>query len=411
MKPLELTLGILTAVGGFVDISELVFVSQAGARFGYALIWVIVLATVGIIVFGEMSGRIAAVSRQPMFTIIRKELGLTLGGVTLIGGLVSTLVTCAAEIGGVALVLQLLTGGSYLLLAALATTVFAASIWLLPFKWIERSYGLLGLVMLVFAAALLALDPPWSHIAAGLVPRVPAGLSQQDMLVYGYFVVALISAIMFPYELYFYSSGGVEDAWSKADLSTNRVTSIVGMSLGALMAIVLLCLAAQELGPRGISPEQVGAVVLQPGLAFGKLGVILGLLGILTAVAGAAIETCLANAYAVSQFFGWRWGRHRPPQDTPLFTLAWLVVFALALALVCTGVEVTDLADYAVVLSIVVLPLSFLPLLLAGNDPVMMRDQVNGPWSRRLGWLFYGLVVLAAVAAVPLYLLTLGGKL
>jgi len=40
-----------------------------------------------------------------------------------------------------------------------------------------------------------------------------------------------------------------------------------------------------------------------------------------------------------------------------------------------------------------------------------MRDQVNGPWSRRLGWLFYGLVVLAAVAAVPLYLLTLGGKL
>jgi len=386
LKPLELTLGILTAVGGFVDISELVFVSQAGARFGYALIWVIVLATVGIIVFGEMSGRIAAVSRQPMFTIIRKELGLTLGGVTLIGGLVSTLVTCAAEIGGVALVLQLLTGGSYLLLAALATTVFAESIWLLPFKWIERSYGLLGLVMLVFAAALLALDPPWSHIAAGLVPRVPADLSQQDMLVYGYFVVALISAIMFPYELYFYSSGGVEDAWSKADLSTNRVTSIVGMSLGALMAM--------PRGPSSCAARQSSTM-----------------LGILTAVAGAAIETCLANAYAVSQFFGWRWGRHRPPQDTPLFTLAWLVVFALALALVCTGVEVTDLADYAVVLSIVVLPLSFLPLLLAGNDPVLMRDQVNGPWSRRLGWLFYGLVVLAAVAAVPLYLLTLGGKL
>lgn len=411
MKPLELTLGILTAVGGFVDVSELVFVSQAGSRFGYALIWVIVLAVIGIIVFGEMSGRIAAMSRQPMFTVIRHRLGFTLGGITLFGGVLSTLVTCAAEIGGIALTLQLLTGWAYLPLALVATIFFAGSIWLLPFKWIERSYGLLGLVMLVFGAALLAIDPPWHRIAQGLIPTVPTSLPTRDLLAYGYFAVALISAIMFPYELYFYSSGGVEDGWDHKDLSTNRVTSIVGMALGAVMAIVLLCLSAQLLGPRGVSPELVGSVVLQPGLPFGKLGIILGLLGILFAIGGAAIETCLANAYAISQFFGWRWGRHRPPRETPLFTLTWLAIFALALALVCTGIEVTELADYAVVLSIVVLPLSFLPLLLAANDPTFMRDETNGRLANTLGWIFYGVVVIAAVAAVPLYLLTSGGKL
>ncbi|MEA3037530.1 MAG: manganese transport protein, partial [Sphingomonadales bacterium] len=52
MKLGELFLGVLTAVGGFVDVSELVFMSQAGSRFGYALIWVVVLSTVGIMVFG-----------------------------------------------------------------------------------------------------------------------------------------------------------------------------------------------------------------------------------------------------------------------------------------------------------------------------------------------------------------------
>ena len=103
MNPLELTLGIMTAVGGFVDISELVFAAKAGSIFAYALIWVFAFATVGIMTFGEMSGRVAAVARQPVFNLIRHRLGLKLGLVTLLASLVSTLITCAAEVGGLAL--------------------------------------------------------------------------------------------------------------------------------------------------------------------------------------------------------------------------------------------------------------------------------------------------------------------
>jgi Mn2+/Fe2+ NRAMP family transporter len=408
---LELALGILTAVGGFVDVSELVFVSQAGSRFGYALISVIVIATIGIIVFGEMAGRIAAMSRQPLFTVIRHRLGFSLGLLTLVGALVSTTITCAAEIGGVALVLQLLTGWRYAVLAVLATGFFVGSIWFLPFKWIERTYGLLGLFMLVFGASLVAIHPPWGEIAKALAPHVPMGLSTQDSLGFAYFAVALISAVMFPYELYFYSSGGIEDEWSSKDLPINRIVTIVGFGLGSLLAIALLCLSVQNFAPRGISPKMIGTVVLHPGMTYGKLGLLLGLTGILFAIAGAAIETCLSNAYAVSQFFGWRWGRHRPPCETPLFTLAWLAVFAVALGIVLTGIGPVDLADYAIVSSIVVLPLSFLPLLLAANDPTFMRDKVNGWLARILGWGYYGLIVVAALAALPLYFLTAGGKL
>jgi Mn2+/Fe2+ NRAMP family transporter len=411
LKPLEVFLGVLTAVGGFVDVSELVFMSQAGSRFDYRLIWVIVLATIGIIVFAEMSGRVAAMSRQPLFNVIRHRLGFSLGLLTLAGALISTLITCAAEIGGVALVLQLLTGWNYSLLALVAAALLMLSIFLLPFKWIERTYGLLGLFMLVFAAALLAIHPPWNEIAAGLKPQVPLGMSQRDLLAYGYFAVALISAVMFPYELYFYSSGGIEDGWSGADIATNRITSFLGMGLGSLVAIAILCLSAQEFGPRGISPEIIGTVVLQPGLPYGKLGILLGLLGILFAIGGAAIETCLACAYGVSQFFGWRWGRHKQPGETPLFTAAWIVVFALGLAIVLTGIEPTELADYAIVTSIVVLPLSFLPLLLVARDRTFMREHANGVLANTLGWAYYALIVLAAIAAIPLYLATSGGKL
>src|SRR3954471_24177156 len=93
LNPLELTLGIMTAVGGFVDISELVFAAKAGSIFAYALVWVFAFATVGIMTFGEMSGRVAAVARQPVFNLIRHRLGLKLGLVTLLASLVSTLIT------------------------------------------------------------------------------------------------------------------------------------------------------------------------------------------------------------------------------------------------------------------------------------------------------------------------------
>src|SRR5436305_7069382 len=102
----ELALGILTAVGGFGDVSELVFMSQAGSRFGYALIWVVVISTIGIMVFGEMSGRVAAIAKQPVFNLMRHRLGLKLGILVLTASFPSHLLTCAAETGRVALVLR-----------------------------------------------------------------------------------------------------------------------------------------------------------------------------------------------------------------------------------------------------------------------------------------------------------------
>src|ERR1044072_2870014 len=121
LNPLELTLGIMTAVGGFVDISELVFAARAGSSFGYALIWVFAFATIGIMGFSEMSGRGAAIAKQPVFNLMRHRLGLKLGLVVLAASIVSNLITCAAEVGGVALILNYLTRAPYLLLAGAIT--------------------------------------------------------------------------------------------------------------------------------------------------------------------------------------------------------------------------------------------------------------------------------------------------
>jgi len=410
LNPLELTLGIMTAVGGFVDISELVFAAQAGSIFGYALIWVFAFSTIGIMAFGEMSGRVAAVAKQPVFNLIRHRLGLKLGLVTLVASLLSTVITCAAEVGGMGLILNHLTGAPYLLMAAASVAVLMASMWILPFKWIERVYGLLGLLMIVFAAALVAIHPPWDRLAEGFVPRVPTGLSAKKLLQFAYFGVAILSAVMFPYEAYFYSSGGIEEEWGPKDLLTNRVTTTVGFGLGSLLAIAILASAAQLFGPANVAPELPGSAALEAAIPFGRTGLLLALLGMLFAVAGAAVETCMANAYAVAQFFGWEWGRHKKPWEAPRFTLAWIALFLLALLIAMTGVEVMSLVEYAVLFSIIVLPLTYLPLMLLAGDKGYMREHANKWLAKGLGWTYFVIVCAAAIAAIPLYLLTSGGQ-
>jgi Mn2+/Fe2+ NRAMP family transporter len=118
----------------------------------------------------------------------------------------------------------------------------------------------------------------------------------------------------------------------------------------------------------------------------------------------------MSNAYAVAQFFGWEWGRHVKPWEAPRFTIAWIAVMLLALLIVLTGVDVLSLVEYAVLFSIVVLPLTYLPLMLLANDKSYMKQHANKWLAKSLGWLFFIIVTAAAIAAIPLYLLTSGGQ-
>ena len=412
MNPrLQLFLGILTAMGGFVEVGELVFATNAGAKFGYSLLWVVALGTIGIIVYGEMAGRVAAVTRQPVFDWVRERAGFRVGLITLIAANLVSLLTCAAEIGGIAIVLRLLLGGPYAIHAILAFACLVVIVWVFAFRWIERFFGLLGLLMIVFVIAALKLQPDWGAVTAGLVPNLPVVESPREVLVYAFFAVALFSSIMLPYETYFYASGAIEDGWTPRDVPTNRIVVAVGFVLGATLAAALVVIGAQLLRPAGIEPEWPGAAALGPAFTMGKVGLVLALLGMLFAFGGAAIETALSGAYNTAQFLGWPWGKWRKPSGAPRFAIAWVAMLALATLLVVAGINPIRIVEYSIVFSMVILPLTYLPLLLAAGDARLMGGHVNNRATNAIGWFFLALVTLAGLAAVPLLLVTRGGKL
>ncbi len=401
-KVFSVALGILAAIGGFVDIGDLVFNVAAGATFGYQLLWVVVVGVVGIIVYSEMCGRVAAVSKKAVFDAVRERVGFKAGLGALVASQVVNLMTLAAEVGGVAICLQLLSGLPYRWLIALAVMALALVVWVVSFDWIERLFGYGGLCLLVFAVAAVKLHPDWGSVAHGYVPHLDTG----SPLLYAYFAVGLLGAAMTPYEVYFYSSGGIEEGWGPKDLGLNRLNAIVGYGLGGFLSFALMIVGGALFLGKGIEPERLGSIALGAEVPLGQVGLLLALVGILFAVSGASIDTLLSGAYNLAQFAGWEWGRYRHASGAPRFALTWMVLLVAALGIVLTGVDPVQLTEYSVIFSAVALPLTYLPILLVANDRSYMGSHVNGRLANTLGVLYLVVIVGVAVSAIPLMILT-----
>src|SRR3954452_8673619 len=97
---------------------------------------------------------------------------------------------------------------------------------------------------------------------------------------------------MVPYEVYFYSSGAVEEGWdqSKGDLIVNKANALIGFGLGGVFSVALIIVAAVLFHPLQISPEFLGTVALGSQISFAQTGLLLAALGMMFAIGGAAIE-------------------------------------------------------------------------------------------------------------------------
>ncbi|MCU1358188.1 MAG: natural resistance-associated macrophage protein [Acidimicrobiales bacterium] len=406
-KYVEVTLGVLTAIGGFVDIGDLVANAAVGARFRWSLAWVVVVGVVGIVLFAEMSGRVATLTKRATFDVVRERLGPRFALGNLIASFFVTFLTLVAEIAGIALALQLASSVNYLLLLPTCGALVWVVIWRVQFERMERIFGLLGLALIVFAVAVWRLGPDWGDVIhQASHPAVPHGEGRPT---YWYYAIALFGAAMTPYEVFFFSSGAVEEKWDRADLVTSRANVLVGFPLGGFLSLAIMSGTAIVLAPRGIGVDHLSQVALPVAATLGRLGLVVVIIGFFAATFGAALETGLSAGYTVAQYFGWPWGKGTKPVEAARFHGVVLLSILLAVAVGLTTVDPIKVTEYSIVFSAVALPLTYFPILVVANDPEFMGDQVNSRLTNALGSVFLVVIVVAAVAAIPLMLATKAG--
>jgi Mn2+/Fe2+ NRAMP family transporter len=325
-KLLDIALGVVTSVGGFLEIGSIVTAAQAGSEYGYQLLWAVVLGGLCVIALVEMSGRFSAVSKHTIPDAIRERFGFRLFLIPFITVGIVSLLVLASEIGGVCIALELATGIKLMWWALPVGIVVFLLIWKGTFSMIENGVSILGLVTVCFIVAAIRLHPNWSAIAAALIPTVP----RHNALHYWFIAVSIIGASVSPYLMFFYSSGAIEDKWDRGYLGVNRAVAGIGMGFGTTISLAVLIVSALVLLPNGISIDHYRQVALMLQPVLGRWGFVLFVASIAIACLGACLEIGLELAYLTAQGFGWEWGENKKPRDEKRLTFSYAIIIALA---------------------------------------------------------------------------------
>ncbi len=397
-KFVEIALGIVTSVGGFLDIGSIATAAQAGADFSFQLIWTILLGGLCIIFLVEQAGRFSAVSGRTIPDAIRERFGFNYFAFLYIVLALVCLLVLAAEIGGVCIALELATGIYFQWWTAPAAFLIWLVMWKGTFGVIEKGVSVLGLVTLSFVVGAYLLHPPEAQVLRGALPSLP----QHDKAHYWFVAVSILGATISPYLYFFYSSGAIEDEWNEGHIGINRIIATGGMTFGSVISIGVLVLAAMIFAPQGVKFEHYSQLpqLLIPVFGYWGFWLIVASVGI--ACLGAALEITLEIAYFTAQGFGWNWSENQRPKDEARFAAAYTLVIILAALITITGIDPLTITIFSMALTAATLPVSIVPFLFLMNDYSYVRVYRNGWFSNAVVIAIIGIAFVLAVVSIPL---------
>lgn len=397
-------LGMVSAVGGFVDMGGIITATQAGAVYRFSLIWTIIFGIVGLVVFSDMAGRVAIDSGRTMYDVIRDRLGFRLALIPVVSTVVVHVLTLVVELAGMALALQIASRLSYLIWFPIVALLLGIMLWKFSFNLLDNLAALMGLAMLVTVAAMIKLAPPWHEVVTSFVH--PSMRTAHPLPAYLFAAVSLLGAYMTPYQFNFYSSGALEEGWDAGDQRLSQIVISAGSLFGSVIVVALMVTAAQVLFPLHSSAGSLADAALPSKSSLGEIGLVLFLIGVFSVSMGAGLEVLLSGADPLCQYFGWDWGKKGKPRDAPVFSLIYLVMLVLAVLIALSGVNPINLTVITMAAAAVALPLNFVPLLLVANDPEYVGGQTNGLLMNIAAVLVLVLLCLVALSAIPLFIVS-----
>lgn len=399
-KILEIGLGIVTSVGGFLEIGSITTAAQAGAGFGYQLGWSVLLGTICIAFLVEMSGRFAACSKHTIPDAMRERFGARLFAIPLLIMLAVSTLVLAAEIGGVGAALNLATGIALPIWTIPVALLAWILLWKANFSFIENGVSMLGLITLVFAVSAFKAHPDYGEMARGLLPTLPS----QEKSHYWFVAVSVLGASISPYLYYFYSSGAIEEKWDEKYVGINRIIAGFGMFFGGFLSLAILVLAAVIFHPahKDVNQYQDLPLLLVP--IIGNKGFWFFVAALFVACLGATLEIALSLAYLVAQGLGWEWGENLEPTDDARFSLTFTLLIIAGSVFTLVGIDPLKLTEISMSLTAASLPVGVFPFLVLMNDKTYVGDHTNGPISNGAVMIISVLASALAIVSIPLEL-------
>jgi Mn2+/Fe2+ NRAMP family transporter len=381
------------------DAGGILTYSQAGAQFGYTMLWTMIPITVALIVVQEMCARMGAVTGKGLSDLIREEYGLRITFLMMLGILICNFGNVVTEFIGIAGSMGLFGVPKYI-----AVPICAVIVWLIAvkgqYKSVEKVFLAASFFYVTYIFAGVLAKPAWIEaLKATVKPPAASAMLHGSYL---YVVIGVVGTTIAPWMQFYLQASVVEKGVSRKQYKASQLDVIVGCIFTDVVAwfIIVACAATLYVhGVRDIRDAADAAQSLRP-LA-GDWAYILFALGLFNASLFAASILPLSTAYTVCEGLGFESGIERKFSEAPAFYWLYTVLIAAGGAVVLIpNLPLIKIAVFSQVVNGAVLPFVLVFMLLLVNKKDLMGEFANKPTFNIIAWATAVIMVVLTVIYV-----------
>ena len=354
--------------------------SQAGAQYGYKLLWTMIPITIALIVVQEMCARMGVVTGKGLSDLIREEFGLRMTFIVM-------LLLVAVNFGNVVAEFSGIVGSTELFhhnIKYVSVPLCALAVWALvvrgDYKKVEKIFLVASVFYVCYIVAGVIAQPAW-HEALVETVKLPGRAVWSDHN-YIYMVVGVIGTTISPWMQFYMQASVVEKGITIKQYKASRMDVIVGSIFSDIVAwfIIVACAATLWMhGMRNITDAADAAQAMKP-LA-GDFAYILFAAGLFNASFFAASVLPISTAYSVCEGLGFESGVDKSFKEAPFFYWLYTLLIAAGAAVVLIpNFPYVKMIVLSQVLNGILLPFVLYFMLRLINNKTLMGKHTNKLW-------------------------------
>jgi Mn2+/Fe2+ NRAMP family transporter len=371
--------------------------SQAGAKFGYELLWTLIPTTIALIVIQEMAARMGAITGKGLSDLIREEFGLRATFFTMLVLGIADFFNIVSEFAGLASGMGIFSVSKYIVVP-----LGAALVWVLivrgRYKPVERILIVASLIYFTYPISAFLAKPDWDlALKQTLVPTLSGNPEYLVM------IIGLIGTTITPWMQFYLQAAVVEKGVDSRHYALCRLDVIIGCIITDVIAffIVVACGATiYHSDHPEINDVAQAALALRPFA--GKFASLLFAVGLINASLLSAAILPLATAYNVCEGLGFEAGVDKRFSEAPIFYWMYtLLIGGSAAVVLIPHLPLLKFLIYSQVANGVLLPFVLIYMLILVNRPRIMGSYKNKSWQN---WVAWGTaIIMIALTVVLVY--------
>jgi NRAMP (natural resistance-associated macrophage protein)-like metal ion transporter len=350
-----------------------------GAKFGYGLIWFLLLLLPVAYVVQEMTVRLGAVTKRGHAEAIFDAFGSFWGWFSFIDLALVNWLTLVTEFIGMTAALAIF-GINPLITVVIVSTVMMLMVLQGKYWTWEKIALLFAALNIVYIPAAFIVHPSVGTVlAVGLVPHFPGGFNGTLF----FFLMANIGTTIAPWMIFFQQSAVVDKGMKEKDIPWGQMDTLIGSAFTVLVAIFLVIVTGTVLyGSEVESAAQAATVMMATNPWLGTFIAI----GLFNAGFLGAICISLASSWAFGEVFGWAHSLNLKIREAPWFYACYLFALVSAGAVVLIpNAPLVLITLFVQVIAVTLLPAALVFLLLLLNNEEIMGEYKNSLWQNIAG--------------------------